>query len=78
MRNEWSLECRQVGLDHLAECFAKPAVENPKDSSDEDETMMSSRENGDEANSSNLSLFICFSINPNPNPNHNHFVIKIN
>tara|TARA_B110000977_G_scaffold168569_1_gene217874 strand:+ start:9756 stop:10646 length:891 start_codon:yes stop_codon:yes gene_type:complete len=55
MRNEWSLECRQVGLDHLAECFAKPAVENPKDSSDEDETMMSSRENGDEANSSNLS-----------------------
>ena len=28
MRNEWSLECRQVGLDHLADCFKKPAVEN--------------------------------------------------
>ena len=31
MRNEWSLECRQVGLDHLADCFKKPAVENPAD-----------------------------------------------
>ena len=31
MRNEWSLECRQVGLDHLADCFAKPAAVNPAD-----------------------------------------------
>jgi len=31
MRDEWSLECRQVGLVHLADCFAKPSAENPAD-----------------------------------------------
>ena len=34
MRNEWSRECRQVGLDHLAECFNQPAVVNPVDGGD--------------------------------------------
>lgn len=31
MRAEWSLECRQVGLDHLADCFKRPAASNPAD-----------------------------------------------
>ena len=34
MRAEWSLECRQVGLDHLADCFQKPSVANPADVAD--------------------------------------------
>jgi hypothetical protein len=35
MRAEWSLECRQVGLDHLADCFQKPSVANPADVADQ-------------------------------------------
>ena len=31
MRQEWSLECRQAGLDHLSESFKKPSVLNPRD-----------------------------------------------
>ena len=31
MRQEWSLECRRAGLDHLAESFKKPSVLNPRD-----------------------------------------------
>jgi hypothetical protein len=50
MRNEWSLECRQVGLDHLADCFAKPAAVNPADTDEtrvgDDETMNSSSSTG--------------------------------
>ena len=50
MRNEWSLECRQVGLDHLADCFAKPAAVNPADADEtrvgDDETMNSSSSTG--------------------------------
>ena len=51
MRNEWSLECRQVGLDHLADCFAKPAAVNPADADavglggDEDEKRTTTTEN---------------------------------
>lgn len=31
LRQEWSLECRQVGLNHLADSFRKPAAVNPAD-----------------------------------------------
>ena len=31
MRQEWSLECRKAGLDHLSESFKKPSVLNPRD-----------------------------------------------
>ena len=31
LRQEWSLECRQVGLNHLADCFKRPDAVNPAD-----------------------------------------------